>query len=292
MSVYNAGEALAACMDSLLAQEGCDFEVVAIDDGSTDGSGERLDDYAGRDPRVRVFHQQNQGLTRALIRGCAEARGEFIARQDADDISLPGRLKSQCEFLQAHPDIVAVAGGARTLAPGGEWMFDVMPPDRIEADLAKDWVSLPLLCAACFRREAYERAGGFRAIFTVAQDIDLWLRLLECGPCVGARTLAYQTVVTPGGITSRRRPEQVRLVALAMACARRRREGAGDQDLLAAHRPAPPAPSRPARHRAAFFYFVGSCLRRHDPEAARRYFQLATRENPFHLKAQIRRMMT
>lgn len=292
MSVYNAGERLRACMDSLLGQEGCALEIVAIDDGSTDGSGAVLDDYASRDPRVRVVHQENQGLTRALVRGCALARGEFIARQDAEDISLPGRLKSQCEFLATHADVVAVAGGARFLAPGGEWMYDVLPQEHVEVDLSQDTVTLPPLFAACFRRSAYERAGGFRVEFVVAQDIDLWLRLLECGRCVGVREVNYQAVATPGGISSRRRGEQVRLVALAMECARRRRAGASDAEVLAAYRPAPLPPSRPASHRAAFFYFVGSCLRQHNPQAAKRYFRLATRENPLHLKAQIRRFVT
>jgi len=85
MSVYNGGTALAATLDSVLAQEGVAFEFIVVDDGSTDGSGALLDDHAQRDERLRVIHQDNRGLTRALIRGCAAARGPFIARQDAGD---------------------------------------------------------------------------------------------------------------------------------------------------------------------------------------------------------------
>ena len=92
MSVYNGACYLRAAVESVLDQQGVSFEFVVVDDGSTDESGAILDEYATRDPRLRVIHQQNTGLTQALIRGCSEARGEFIARQDADDVSLPGRL--------------------------------------------------------------------------------------------------------------------------------------------------------------------------------------------------------
>ena len=75
MSVYNGASNLAATMDSILSQEGVELEFIVVNDGSTDRTGEILDDYARRDGRVRVIHQENTGLTRALIRGCAAASG-------------------------------------------------------------------------------------------------------------------------------------------------------------------------------------------------------------------------
>src|SRR5262249_52832345 len=95
MSVYNGASHLAATLDSVLSQEGVELEFIVVNDGSTDKAGEILDDYARRDGRVRVIHQQHTGLTYALIRGCAAATGEFIARQDAGDVSLAGRLALQ-----------------------------------------------------------------------------------------------------------------------------------------------------------------------------------------------------
>src|SRR5262245_6785124 len=92
MSVYNGASNLPATINSILSQEGVALEFIVVNDGSTDKTGEILDDYARRDNRVRVIHQKNTGLTRGLIRGCDAARGEFIARQDAGDISLPERL--------------------------------------------------------------------------------------------------------------------------------------------------------------------------------------------------------
>ena len=97
MSVCNGSDLLAKAVNSILSQEGVSLELIVVNDGSIDGScATILDEYARRDPRVRVIHQENTGLTRALIRGCAAARGQFIARQDSDDISLPGRLASGC----------------------------------------------------------------------------------------------------------------------------------------------------------------------------------------------------
>jgi glycosyltransferase involved in cell wall biosynthesis len=288
MSVYNGAANLAATLDSVLGQEGCALELVVVDDGSTDGSGRILDSYAAADPRVKVIHQENAGLTRALIRGCAEATGQYIARQDADDISLPGRLKEQCEFLRAHPEAVLVASTIRFVAPAGEWMFDVMPEDPITIELDIARLRIPSLVATCFRRDAYLRAGGFRPTFSVAQDTDLWLRLVELGPCRGLAQAHYQATMTAGGITSHRRAEQVRLASLAIDCARARRLGQDDSALLAAYVPPPRRGGAATATRAGFHYYVASCLRQHDRQAARRYLRLVLRENPFHVKALVR----
>jgi glycosyltransferase involved in cell wall biosynthesis len=85
--VYNGAFCLAKTLDSILSQEGVEFEFIVVNDGSSDKSGQILNDYAQRDSRLRIIHQENTGLTRALIRGCDAVRGEFIARQDAGDIS-------------------------------------------------------------------------------------------------------------------------------------------------------------------------------------------------------------
>ena len=100
MSVYNGALNLTPSMNSILSQEGVSLEFIVVNDGSTDNTGEILDDFARRDPRVRIIHQENSGLTRALINGCGVATGEFIARQDAGDLSLPGRLARQLDVLR------------------------------------------------------------------------------------------------------------------------------------------------------------------------------------------------
>ena len=292
MAVYNGAANLVQTLDSVMGQEDCSLEFIVVNDGSTDDSAGTLERYAARDSRLRVIHQENAGLTRSLIRGCAVARGEFIARQDADDISMPSRLKEQSDFLRAHPGAVLVASGVRFVAPGGEWIFDVAPPAKVEIDLGRNTLELPPLVATCFRRDAYLSVGGFRPEFAVAQDSDLWLRLLEIGSCHGLDRIHYQATMTLGGISSRRRNEQLRLAALALECARLRKTGQNDAAPLASYVPCPKRKGTAGpREHAAFHYFIGSCLRGHDPVAAKRYFDLALRDNPLHFKALVRRLL-
>src|SRR5277367_2507096 len=101
LSVRNGGRDLPQALGSILNQSFADFELIAIDNGSTDETGAYLDSIA--DPRVRVFHQADAGLAAALNRGISLARGRYIARQDHDDLADPTRVAKQVEFLDTHP---------------------------------------------------------------------------------------------------------------------------------------------------------------------------------------------
>src|SRR6516225_9750261 len=125
MSVYNGASDLAVSVDSILSQEGVEFEFIVVNDGSTDQSGQILNEYAQRDSRLRIIHQENAGLTRALIRGCQAVRGEFIARQDAGDISLPNRLQSQATLLREHHNCVLVSCWTDMIGPKGEFLYSL-----------------------------------------------------------------------------------------------------------------------------------------------------------------------
>src|SRR5262245_50060119 len=109
MPVRDAGATLGEAMDSLLAQTFRDFEIVAVDDGSTDDSRARLEAYAARDARVRVLAGPAQGLVAALERGRAACRAPLIARMDADDVAAPERLARQVALLEARPELGLVA---------------------------------------------------------------------------------------------------------------------------------------------------------------------------------------
>jgi glycosyltransferase involved in cell wall biosynthesis len=110
MPVYNGERFLEEAVESILNQTFRDFELIAINDGSTDRSGEMLDEYERRDTRVRILRQpSNQGLVAALNWGCQEAQGQYIVRMDADDISLPERLQKQVDFMNMNPE-VGIAG--------------------------------------------------------------------------------------------------------------------------------------------------------------------------------------
>ena len=297
MSVYNGAAALPESLSSVLEQRDCNLEIIVVDDGSTDESARILDAFAERDRRLLVIHQQNTGLTQALILGCARARGEFIARQDAGDISLPGRFAAQMAFLHGHPHAVMVCSAVQFCGPMDEPLYVLARPMGA-LDTGLRALSLDQLCgpphhgATMFRRDAYERAGGYRAAFAVAQDLDLWLRMIEQGQCLGMVEVFYRARLEMGSISSRRREEQIRMLKLALECARVRALGADDRQLLAAA-VAVRQPKRPvsARERARFHYFVGSCLRASNPLLARVYFGKALRDNPLHVKALLHWMM-
>ena len=132
LSVHNGAADLPGAIDTILTQTFSDFELIAIDNGSTDGTAAVLDGL--RDPRVRVVHQDDMGLAAALNRGIALARGRYIARQDHDDWAKPTRLEKQVAFLEAHPDHALVGTRAEI------WVEDRKTPRAHDhpTDIEKD----------------------------------------------------------------------------------------------------------------------------------------------------------
>ena len=119
MAVYNGERWLAETLASLSSQTFGDFEIVAIDDGSTDGSAAILAEAAARDARYRIITQANRGLVASLNRGLAESRAPLVARIDADDVAEPERFARQVAFLQAHPEVAALGSAIRIIGPDG-----------------------------------------------------------------------------------------------------------------------------------------------------------------------------
>ena len=122
LSVRNGGSDLPKALGTILNQTFSDFELIAINNGSTDGTREFLDQLT--DPRVRVYHQEDQGLAAALNRGISLARGRYIARQDHDDWALPTRIAQQVAFLDANPHHALVGTRAEIWvgdSPTGPW---------------------------------------------------------------------------------------------------------------------------------------------------------------------------
>ena len=298
MGVYNGGAALTETLSSVLGQSDVPLEFVVVDDGSSDGSTLLLESLAQRDPRLRLIRQDNAGLTSALIRGCEAARGEFIARQDCGDRSLPGRFSAGIALLQSLPTVALTCCGARMLAPRGEHLFDVVRDgDELQRGLrnvtADAYRGPTHHGATMFRRDAYVRAGGYRPQWRVSQDVDLWLRLAEVGDCVAYPMVGYEVQLDLHGISASRRVEQACFSALAFSCAAARKAHGTDAQVIEAFKPdalTARAASR-AKREASELYFFGSCLRRNDPEAARFYLRQAVRRRPFSPKA-IWRLLT
>src|SRR5688500_1611394 len=111
MSIYNAERWLEEALDSVLAQSFSDFEFLLVDDGSTDGTARIIARYAARDDRCRVITKHNTGLSDSLNVGIERARGEWIARLDADDIAVPTRFEEQLTYLRKNPGVVLLGTG-------------------------------------------------------------------------------------------------------------------------------------------------------------------------------------
>jgi glycosyltransferase involved in cell wall biosynthesis len=280
MSVFNSAPTLPATLDGVLTQEGVDLELIAIDDGSTDNSHQILLTYAARDPRLIVLHHDNRGLTCSLIRGCAFARGEFIARQDAGgDISLPGRFAHQLTFLRSRATVVMTACGTRVVDPEGEPIYEIRQNGHELNELLR--VTSPGRIggpshhgAVMFRKSAYQRVGGYRLAFRVAQDFDLWTRLAEVGTCLATPEVFYQTRISCGSITHLNRKQQLRAAQAVLRCIEARREGRDEAEILenvkAMREPARGWRSEKVRD-AELYYFIGRLLYTRDSKRAYTY---------------------
>ena len=180
MPVFNAAEHLEEAVESILRQTIQGLEFIIIDDGSTDQSSEILDRYAAADHRISIIRQPNQGVAVALNRGLKLARGRYIARMDADDVSLPDRLEQQAGFMERHPE-VGLCGTACRLF--GDQVGVTRP--RTESGEIKAWLIFgpcmahpTVMMRSCVVREHelyYDRT------FRRAEDYDLWFRFsLHC----------------------------------------------------------------------------------------------------------------
>jgi len=230
MSVYNGERYLREAVESILNQTFTDFEFIIIDDGSTDSTWQILTAYAMRDPRiVLIRNEKNVGLTKSLNKGLALARGEYIARQDADDVSLPQRLERQVAFLDNHAEFALV--GCRPL------LIDKAGNTSSIKQVPTDWNVLRaallienVLChgSVVLRRVCLETVGFYREFFRAAQDYDLWLRIIEQYPVANLAEPLYRLREHPGSVNRVRWAEQVAFAQLALELAEQRKSAGVD----------------------------------------------------------------
>ena len=176
MSVYNGERFLRDAVDSILGQTFGDFELIVVDDGSTDRSRQIL--AAVVDRRLRVIEQVHQGLASALNRGIDRAGASLIARMDSDDLSLPERLEKQYFFLQ-HNAAVALLGTAISIVDSGGTGIGTWQPPGEHASISRQMIRANQFAhsTVMFRKEAFFAIGGYRQDLPFAQDYDLWLRM-------------------------------------------------------------------------------------------------------------------
>jgi glycosyltransferase involved in cell wall biosynthesis len=184
---YNTADTLNECLNSIKAQSLSDFEVVLVDDGSSDRTGKILQDWAEEDARFKVYHQPHSGIINALNTGLAACQANLVARMDADDRCYPDRLSQQVDFLERNPSIGVVGSRVHAFAEGGvrqgfqvylDWLNSLVDHEQICREI---FVESPFVHpSVTFRKAIIENAGSYQD-HGWAEDYDLWLRLYLAG---------------------------------------------------------------------------------------------------------------
>lgn len=177
MPCWNRERFIADAIRSVLVQTFADFELIVVDDGSTDGTRDVVASF--RDPRLRCLHREHRGISAAMNAGLAAAQGRYIARLDSDDLWLPEFLQTQVAVLEAHPKAGLVY--ARAECTDSEWNPLGMSwgyPLRFPGETFRSMVYNDCTCNITIvcRREVFERVGGFDETLETSEDLDMWLR--------------------------------------------------------------------------------------------------------------------
>jgi glycosyltransferase involved in cell wall biosynthesis len=301
MAVYNAAAFLQEAVASILSQTYHDFELIAVDDSSSDISLSILEGF--EDPRIRIIrHQTNMGAAIARNDALAVAQGEFIAIMDADDICVPTRLERQVAFLEANPQLGIVGCGVYdNINDQGESLHTSHLPrqnEAIQQAILEQWCFLH--SSLMFRTALYETIGGYRKEFEPAEDHDFVLRLLEHTEAQNLEEplVSYRFNVNGLSVLGHEYAKELRKVAIRLA--RKRRTGQAEnlssemQPLVAMKqkRNASRRLSGLARRWAdswyvanRFYEFACSGLPTDRPDRVRRCFRHSLRANVFFVKS-------
>lgn len=178
MSVYNGEKYLKQAIESILNQSFEDFEFIIINDGSTDKSLEILNEFQQKDERIKIVSRENKGLIYSLNEGVKLAQGEYIARMDADDVSTPNRLEKQLKYAQ-EKGLIVCGTWAKGIDSLGNKVKDMNYPPS--ADKVKIYTLLhnPFIhSSVLFRKDIFEKVGGYKARFKHVEDYELWTRIV------------------------------------------------------------------------------------------------------------------
>ncbi len=233
MPVCNRIRFLSEAVESILEQTFEDLELIVVDDGSTDGTAELLDNYRQSDSRVLIHRRHHRGLVASLNEGCSLARGRYVAIMHADDVAFTERLERQVEYLAAHAHL-AVLGTGHTLidADGvhqGEASYPTTTDEIARRLVSKNCIAHPTVM---FRKATIDRVGTYRAAFFPCEDYDLWLRVSETFPLANLQEALLAYRLHEGNVSTNYLRQGVIARFAAQAAASLRRDGDGD-DFLA-----------------------------------------------------------
>lgn len=200
MPLYNAAAYVDEAARSILTQSMCDLELIIVDDGSTDGSAEVVANI--HDERLTLIRQKNQGVANALNTALAKARAPYIARQDADDVSLPDRLQHQLDRFAREPELVILGAWSTITNAHGAPVREQQQPTTDAAIRFALLFDTPFVSTSVmFRRSAAEQAGGFDPAPDVHDDWDMWSRLCRQGRAANLPSVLIRYRVLPTGLT-------------------------------------------------------------------------------------------
>jgi glycosyltransferase involved in cell wall biosynthesis len=284
MGVKNEEKGIRKTIDSILSQEDVDLELIVIDDGSIDLTPIILKELAMVEPRLKVITQESKGLTLSLIHGCSQAKGRFIARHDANDLSLPGRFSEQTKCLRGNQHASMCSTYVRLVTEEGEIALTCKPTQEETAEGLTGTIHGSVM----MKRDLYEEVGGYRRNFYYAQDVDLWTRLVEVGRHVVIQNVYYEALLYPSSISGSRKAEQEKLFYFIKQATKARRLGGNEMIWLKRAEQFSEKCKYLKRSKwkeSGGAYFIGACLAERNPELARKYMVRALELNPWNLRA-------
>ena len=226
MPVYNGGPFLGEAIESILGQSDADFELIIIDDGSTDRSAEIIRAYAERDSRIVARFRKRRGVVATRNESLSLASGSYLAFMDADDIAEPDRLRLQRSYLEQNPKCAAVGGQILFIDHEGDPLFySDFPNDHGAIDdrnLDGSGCAISQGTAA-IRRDSIIRVGGYNPEYEIAEDLDLFLKLAEVGRLANLDEVVIRYRQHPDSLTHTRLASSRKWTATAIHHARARR---------------------------------------------------------------------
>lgn len=285
MPVYNSERYLDEAVESILRQTFSDFEFIITDDGSADSSLARLRRYAERDPRIRLSSRPNTGYVQALIEAVPLAKGKYIARMDADDISLPERFERQVRFLEQNPEYAVVGSKVLLIDSDGaplKFMGERQQHEDIDSAHMRGEGGAIIHPSAMIRTEAMRAIGSYRLLKD--EDLDLFLRLAEYGKVANLPEVLLRYRQHPKSAGHQYYAEMVTSVRQAVAEARIRRAlpPLKSSEALALDGSSWRGPVKNAQYHRKWAWWA---IQGGHPATARKHALVALREDPLSLES-------
>ena len=201
MPAYNAERYIADAIRSVLEQTFVDFELLVINDGSTDNTLQIINSF--KDQRVAVISQQNKGVSAALNLGLSQARAQYVARFDADDICYPDRLKIQYEFITSYPEYSIIGSAADYVDAEGHYIFTHYPAAHLNEEIQQLKYSVcPFIhSSVMYKKELIISHGGYNEHAYTYEDHFLWVNILKNEKACNLSKALIKVRLNPGSIT-------------------------------------------------------------------------------------------